>query len=151
MDRVYSIEERVILIVREFVHDLKGKEPFPSHLSDYSFRLRAKLVELVNQFPSDANARNFAFDSALEGILKSLESAINGANLEDKKEIERLIQTLEKTNEVLKNFLYSDQIRDKQTLSKVSGKIGEWIEGLRMELNRRFGGLWNRIKSLFGK
>ena len=151
MDKVYSIEERVILIVKEFTQDIGGKEPFPSLLSDYSFRLKAKLVELVNQFPSDANARNSAFDSALDGILKSLEEAINRANLEDKKELERLIKTLEKTNEVLKEFLYSDQIKDKQTLSKVSGRIGEWIERLRLEFNRRFGGLLNRIKSLFGR
>lgn len=151
MDRIYSIEERVILIVREFVEDLPQKEPFPSLLSDYRFRLKSKLVELINQFATDTQARNVSFDSALEGVLKSLEESINKADLEDRKSIERLIRTLEETNEVLKEFLYGDHIRDKSTLSKVSGRIGQWVESLRMEYKRRFGSILSKIKALFGR
>lgn len=150
MEKVYSIEERVVLIVEEFTRDLPSKDPFPSYLSDYRFRLKAKLVELVNQF-SDLQARNATFDSALEGISKSLEEAINRANLESKEELKRLIKILEETNEVLKEFLYGDSIRDKSFLSKTTGKIGEWIENLRVEFNRRHGGILNFIKSLFGR
>ncbi|MCS7277503.1 MAG: hypothetical protein NZ531_01505 [Aquificaceae bacterium] len=151
MDKIYSIEERVVLIVQEFTKDLGSKEPFPSLLSDYRFRLKSKLVELLSQFPTDAQARNVSFDSAIEGILRSLEEAINRTDLNNKEELIRLIRTLEETNEVLKEFLYGDQIRDKSTLSRVSGKVGEWIENLSMEFKRRFGGLINWIKSLFGK
>ncbi|MCS6998170.1 MAG: hypothetical protein RMH93_03010 [Aquificaceae bacterium] len=151
MEKIYSIEERVILLVEEFLTDLSSKEPFPSLLSEYRFNLRSKLIQLLSQFPNDAQARNASFDSALEGIVKSLEEAINRANLQEKKELMRLIKTLEETNEVLKEFLYGDQIRDKSVLSKVSGRIGEWAEKLNIEFRRRFGGLINRIKSLFGR
>ncbi len=150
MEKIYSIEERVVLIVQEFVSDLE-REPFPSLLSEYRFRLRSKLVELINQFPTDVGARNASFDSALEGILKSFEERINKANLENKRELERIIRTLEETNEVLKEFLYGEQIRDKSVLSKVSGRLGEWSERLKLEFRRRFGGILNRIKSLFGR
>ncbi len=150
MEKIYSIEERVVLIVQEFVSDLE-REPFPSLLSEYRFRLRSKLVELINQFPTDAGARNASFDSALEGILKSFEERINKANLENKRELERIIRTLEETNEVLKEFLYGEQIKDKSVLSKVSGRLGEWSERLKLEFRRRFGGILNRIKSLFGR
>jgi hypothetical protein len=36
-------------------------------------------------------------------------------------------------------------------LSKVSGRLGTIAEELRLEVSRRFGGLFNRIKKLFGK
>ncbi|MFN3471269.1 MAG: hypothetical protein ACK4ZR_01510 [Aquificaceae bacterium] len=150
MEKVYSIEERVVLIVKEFIQDLSGKEPFPSYLSEYRFKLKAKLLELTNQL-TDPQTRNATFDNALEGIIKSLEEAINRANFDNKEELKRLIKSLEETNEVLKEFLYKDQIRDKSFLSKVVGRIGEWIEGLRVEFNRRHGGLISFIKSLFGR
>ncbi|MDW8096629.1 MAG: hypothetical protein RMI44_00690 [Aquificaceae bacterium] len=151
MERIYSIEERVILIVEEFTKDLSSKEPFPSLLSEYRFNLRSKLLQLLSQFPTDPQARNASFNSAVEGILKSLEGAINRVDLQNREELKRLIRTLEETGEVLKEFLYSDQIRDKSALSKTSGKIGEWAENLNTEFKRRFGGLVNRIKSFFGK
>ncbi|MFN3871130.1 MAG: hypothetical protein ACK4MW_06585 [Aquificaceae bacterium] len=150
MERIYSIEERVILIVKEFVQDLGNKEPFPSHLSEYRFKLKAKLLELTNQL-TDPQTRNATFDNALEGIIKSLEEAINKVNFDSKEELKRLIRSLEETNEVLKEFLYGDQIRDKSYLSKVVGKIGEWVENLSMEFKRRYGGVINFIKSLFGR
>lgn len=151
MDRIYSIEERVVLIVREFFTDISSKEPFPAQLSGYRFTLKSKLVELLEQFPTDQRARNASFDSAVEGILRSLEEAINRANFENREELKRLIKALEETNEVLKEFLYSDKIADKTLLSKTVGKIGEWIEKLSLEFRRRFGGLISRIKALFGK
>ena len=52
---------------------------------------------------------------------------------------------------MLREFLYTDHIRDKSLLSKTSGRIGEWVENLRMEFKRRFGGFINFIKSIFGK
>ncbi|MCS7171393.1 MAG: hypothetical protein N3D14_04820 [Aquificaceae bacterium] len=150
MEKIYSIEERVVLIVEDFISELTSKEPFPSLLSEYRFNLRSKLLQLLSQFPNDQQARNVSFDSAMEGILKSFEEAINRADLGNKEELKRLIRTLEETNEVLKEFLYGDQIRDKSQLSKVSGKIGQWVESLNVEFRRRFGGIINRIKSLFG-
>lgn len=151
MDKIYSIEERVVLIVEEFMKDLGSKEPFPSHLSEYRFRLKSKLVELVNQFPTDIQARNSSFDSAVGGILKSLEEAINRLDFENKEELRRLIKSLEETNEILKEFLYGEQIKDKSVLSRVSGKIGEWVENLQMEFRRRYGGIINFIKSFFNR
>ncbi|MCS6876239.1 MAG: hypothetical protein NZ526_05340 [Aquificaceae bacterium] len=151
MDKIHSIEERVILIVEGFIKDLPSKEPFPLLLSEYRFRLKSKLVELIGQFPDDPRARNASFDSALEGIAKSLEEAINRANLQNREELKRLIKTFEETNEVLREFLYNDQIKDKSMLSKTSGKLSEWVENLEIEFKRRFGGIFNRIRSLFGK
>jgi len=58
---------------------------------------------------------------------------------------------VEKTNELLKEFLEGDRVKDKSVLSKVSGRLGTITEELRLEINRRFGGLFNRIKKIFGK
>jgi hypothetical protein len=142
MEKVYSIEERVVLIVEEFLDNVKEKEPFAYYLEDYRFRLRAKLVELL---------ATPAFDSALEGMLKCIEARINKLDLENEKELRRVLEAVEKTNELLKEFLEGDKVKDKSVLSKVSGRLGTIAEELRLEVNRRFGGLFNRIKKLFGR
>ncbi len=142
MEKVHSVEERVILIIEEFLEGVKEKEPFAYHLEDYRFRLRAKLVELL---------ATPAFDSALEGMLKSIEDRIDKLDLENEKEVRRVLEAVEKTNELLKEFLEGDKVKDKSVLSKVSGRLGTIAQELRMEINRRFGGLLRKIKKLFGR
>lgn len=151
MERVYSIEEKVRLIVEEFFDDIKAKEPFYSCLDDYSFRLKAKLSELLTQLMPDYESANRSFDSALLGIYTYLEKRINVANLEDRKELERLIKALEETNRVLMSFMYDERIKDKGTLSKVAGSIRDWAEALSVEFKRKFSSFWTKLKSLFGK
>ena len=63
MEKVYSIEERVVLIVEEFLDNVKEKEPFAYYLEDYRFMLRAKLVEPL---------ATPVFDGALESMLKCI-------------------------------------------------------------------------------
>ena len=144
MDKVYSIEERIVLIVEEFFEDIHRKEPFAQHLEDYRFRLRSKLIELLAQ---QTDSRGF--DSAINGIMACIERQINRIDLENEKELRRVLETLEKTNELLKEFLEGDRIKDKTVLSKVSGRLGTLTEELRMEINRRFGGLLKKLKRLF--
>ncbi|MCI4459052.1 MAG: hypothetical protein JHC21_05480 [Thermocrinis sp.] len=142
MKKVYSIEERIVLIVGEFLDNVKEKEPFVCYLEDYRFRLRAKLVELL---------ATPAFDSALEGMLKCVEAHINKLDLENEKELRRILEAVEKTNELLKEFLEGDRVKDKAMLSKVSGRLGTIAEELRLEINRRCEGLLDRIRKLFGR
>jgi hypothetical protein len=62
----------------------------------------------------------------------------------------RTIRGLEAINEVLKELLYDKQIQDKKSISHLSGYIGGSIERLKKEYKRKSGGLFNKIKSLFG-
>ncbi|WP_448583746.1 hypothetical protein [Thermocrinis sp.] len=150
MEKILSIEEKVVLIVEEFFEDIKDKEPFAYYLEDYRFRLRSKLVELLTQF-TDSRSANVSFDSAIEGILAYIEKRLNSIDFENEKELRRFLEGIEKTNELLKEFLEGDRIKDKSVLSKVSGRLGMLAEDLRMEINRRFGGLLKRIKRFFGR
>jgi hypothetical protein len=84
-------------------------------------------------------------------MLKCIEARINKLDLENEKELRRVLEAVEKTNELLKEFLEGDKVNDKSVLSKVSGRLGTITEELRLEVNRRFGGFLNRIKKLFGR
>jgi len=150
MERILSVEEKVVLIVEEFFENIESKEPFAYHLEDYRFRLRSKLLELLTQF-TDSKSANASFDSALEGILVCVEKRLNSVDFENEKELRRFLEAVEKTNELLKEFLEGDRIKDKSVLSKVSGKLGMLAEELRLEINKRFGGLLKRIKRFFRK
>ncbi len=151
MEKIYSIEERVIIIVKEFMDDISSKEPFNLEISEYRFRLRSKLIELINQFSTDAQTMNASLNAALVGIERYLEDRINRTNLDSEKELKRIISALEETNKVLKEFLYKDNIKDKSYLSKLSGKIGYWVEILNLEFKRRFGGIFNKIRKILGR
>ncbi|WP_448588110.1 hypothetical protein [Thermocrinis sp.] len=148
MEKIYSVEQKVVLLVEEFFEDIKNKEPFAYHLEEYRFRLRSKLFELLTQF-TDSRSANASFDTAIEGILAYIEKRINRIDLENERELRRFLEALEKTNELLKEFLEGDKIKDKSVLSKVSGRIGTLAEELRMEIRRRFGGIFGKIKKLF--
>ncbi len=151
MEKVYSIEERVVIIVKDFMEGIKSKEPFNSQLMDYRLRLRSKLIELLTQLASDRQTATVSFNSALEGMERYLEERINRIDLESEEELRRIIRALEETNGVLKEFLYGDEVKDKGVLSRVSGRIGQWVSALSLEFNRRFGGLWSKIKRLLGR
>ena len=151
MYKIYSIEERVLLIVKDFMDNINLKEPFVYELSQYRFRLRAKLLEILNQLSNDTDIANKSFNSALEGIERYLEERINRIDLNSEEETKRVLRALEETNVVLKEFLYKDIIKDKSTLSRVSGKIGQWTQAIELEVKGRFGGILRRIKKLFGR
>lgn len=151
MEKIHSIEERVVIIVKEFMDDINSKEPFNVEISEYRFRLRSKLLELINQLAGDPQTMNTSFNSALMGIERYLEERINRADLDSERELKKLISTLEETNQILKEFLYKDSIKDKSQLSRLSGKVGHWTEVLSLEWSRRFGGLLSKIRRLFGR
>ncbi len=148
MEKDYSIEEKVVIIVKDFMEDIKTKEPFNFQLMDYRLRLKSKLMELLTQLISDRQFATVSFNSALEGMERYLEDRINRIDLECEEELRRTIRALEETNEVLKEFLYRDEVKDKGVLSRVSGRIGQWVSTLDLELKRRFGGILRKIKKL---
>ncbi|MEZ0361125.1 MAG: hypothetical protein ABWK04_04385 [Hydrogenobacter sp.] len=149
MDRVPSIEDSLVSIVENFFKDIDKKEPFYMELSQYRFSLKSKLTQILSQFAGDYETGSKSFNSAVEATWKALEDAINKLNLENEKELERATKVLEQTNEVLKEFLYEDRIKDKGSLSAVSGRIGDTLERLSYEMRRR-SGLIKRIKKLLG-
>ncbi len=150
MEGVPSMEERVVIIVEEFFKDIDKKEPFETQLMDFRLRFRAKLLEIITSFPTDPEVANRSLDYALEGIEKVIKKEIDKVNLESEENLFRTVRILQTINEVLKEFMHEDRVKDKRRLSSLTGLIGNTIERLKAEYKKRFGGFFATIKRLFG-
>ena len=144
------MEERVVIIVEEFFKDIDKKEPFETQLMDFRLRFRAKLLEIITSFPTDPEIANRSLDYSLDGIEKVIKSEIDKVNLESEEALYRTIKALQTINEVLKEFMHEDRVKDKRKLSSLTGYIGNSVERLKSEYKKRFGGLLAGIKRLFG-
>lgn len=149
MDKVYSIEDSITMIVEDFFKDIDKKEPFNTELSQYVFVLKSKLLQILSQFSGDYDTGSKSLNSAVEALGRALENAINGIDLQQEKQLERAVKVLESTNQLLKEFLYDERVKDKETLSLVTGKVGDMVEKLGYEMRRR-SGLMKRIRGLLG-
>lgn len=149
MDRVLSIEDSVVSIVKDFFRDIDKREPFYTELTQYKFMLKSKLTQILSQFGGDYETGSKSFSSGVEAIWKALEDVVNKVDLEKEKQLERVIQALDATSQVLKEFLYDERIKDKETLSTLLGRIGETTDRLSYEMRRRTN-ILKRIKKLFG-
>ncbi len=149
MDRIPSVEDRVVLILEEFFARMQDGDAFETELAEFRLRLRAKLLEVVTSFPTEPEVASRALNQAVEGmeavVKKNIDSLDHGSEIH----LMRAIRTLETLNEILKEFLYEDRVRDKKSLSSLSGYIGGILERLRREYRRRFGGFLNSLKRLF--
>ncbi len=145
MDKIPSIEDRVFTLLEDFFKDIHKKDPFAIELSQYKLNLKSKLLEIINQFETS----NKSFNSALEALNRFFSNSINKLDLENERELERYIQALEGTNQVIKEFLYEGRLKDKSVLSRVSGKIGEMVEKLSYQQRRR-SSLFRRLKKALG-
>ena len=150
MEEARSMEDRVVLIVKEFFRDIEAKDPFESELMDFRFKFRAKLLEIITSFPTDEEVANRSLNYALDGIDKAIKEEIDKINLESEEIMFRTIRTLRVVNEVLKEFMHEDRVRDKRKLSGITGYIGNTVERLKSEYKKRFGGLFAGIKRLLG-
>jgi len=150
MEGVPSMEERLVVIVEEFFKDIDKKEPFETELMDFRLRFRAKLLEIVTSFPTDPEVANRSLDYTLDGIERVIKKEIDSLNLESEEVMFRTIRTLRVVNEVLKEFMHEDRVRDKRKLSSITGFIGNSVERLKSEYKKRFGGLIAGIKRLLG-
>ncbi len=150
-DKVLSMEDRVILIVREFFEEIDRAEPFENNLVDFKLKLKAKMLEVITAYPTDNSYANRSFDTVLEGVDKTIDEFLNKLDTENEEAMLRFIKTLEGINEILKEFLYEDRIQDKKRVSSLSGKISNTVQKLRLMWNKKFGGILRKIKSLFGK
>ncbi len=150
MNNVQSMEDRVILIVREFFDEIDKKEPFQTELMDFRLRFRAKLLEIVTSYPTNPELANRTLNYAVEAVERIIREEVEKVNLEDEESLYRTIETLKVVNEVLKEFMQEDRVKDKRKLSSLTGFIGGSIEKLRREYRQRFGGILNSIKRLFG-
>ncbi len=144
------MEERVVVIVEEFFKDIDRKEPFETQLMEFKLRFRAKLLEIVTSFPTDPDIANRSLDYALEGIEKVVKKEVDNVNLESEEALYRSVKALQTINEVLKEFMQEDRVRDKRRLSTLTGFIGNSIEKLKGEYKKRFGGFLAGIKRIFG-
>jgi hypothetical protein len=149
MDKVYSIEDSITMIVEGFFKDIDKKEPFNTELSQYVFMLKSKLLQILSQFSGDYETGSKSLNSAVEALGKALENAINGIDLQQEEQLERAVKALEGTSQLLKELLYDERVKDKETLSLVTSKIGDMVEKLGYEVRRR-SSLIKRIKRLFG-
>ncbi|WP_457600143.1 hypothetical protein [Hydrogenivirga sp.] len=150
MEGVPSMEERVVVIVEEFFKDIDKKEPFETELMDFRLRFRAKLLEIITSFPTEPEVANRSLDYTLDGIERLIRQEIDSLNLNSEEVMFRTIKTLRVVNEVLKEFMHEDRVKDKRKLSAITGFIGNTVERLKSEYKRRFGGLLTSIKRLFG-
>ena len=150
MEGVPSMEERLVVIVEEFFKDIDKKEPFETELMDFRLRFRAKLLEIITSFPTDPEVANRSLDYTLDVIERIIKKEIDSLNLESEEVMFRTIRTLKVVNEVLKEFMHEDRVRDKRKLSSITGFIGNAVERLKSEYKKRFGGLVASIKRLFG-
>jgi len=150
MEGVPSMEEMLVVIVEEFFKDIDKKEPFETELMDFRLRFRAKLLEIVTSFPTDPEVANRSLDYTLDGIERVIKKEIDSLNLESEEVMFRTIRTLRVVNEVLKEFMHEDRVRDKRKLSSITGFIGNSVERLKSEYKKRFGGLIAGIKRLLG-
>ncbi len=150
MDRIPSLEDAVISMVREFMDSIEEANPFDTHLMEFRLKLRAKLLEIYTSFPTDPEVANRSLSYAVEGIGEVLKEKMNGIDLDSDESIYRTVKTLETINDIIKEFMYSDSIKDKKALSSVSGYIAGTVENLRREYRRRFSGIKDRIKRILG-
>jgi hypothetical protein len=149
MDKVYSIEDSITMIVEGFFNYIDKKEPFNTELSQYVFMLKSKLLQILSQFSGDYETGSKSLNSAVEALGRALENAINGIDLQQEEQLERAVKALEGTSQLLKELLYDERVKDKETLSLVTSKIGDMVEKLGYEVRRR-SSLIKRIKRLFG-
>ena len=150
MDGVQSMEDRVVLIVREFFEDIDRKEPFQTQLMEFRLRFRAKLLEIVTSYPTNPELANRTLDYALDAVERVIKEEIEKVNLESERSLYRTIETLKVVNEVLKEFMHEDRVNDKRKLSSITGFIGNAVEKLKQEYRSRFGGFIRSIKRLLG-
>ncbi len=150
MDNVQSMEDRVVLIVKEFFEDIDRKEPFQTQLMEFRLRFRAKLLEIVTSYPTNPELANRTLDYALEAIERVVKEELDKVNLESETSLYRTIETLKVVNEVLKEFMHEDRVNDKRKLSSITGFIGNAVERLKQEYRNRFGGLIKSIKRMLG-
>ncbi len=144
------MEDRVVVIVEEFFRGIDTKEPFETELMDFRLRFRAKLLEIITSFPTDPEVANRSLDYTLDGIERIVRQEIDNINLESEEVMYRTIRALKVMNEVLKEFMQEDRVRDKRKLSSITGFIGNTVERLKSEYRKRFSGLIAGIKRLFG-
>ncbi len=150
-DRVLSMEDKVIIIVREFFEGLDRSEPFENNLVDFKLKLKAKLLEVITSYPTDMKYANRCFDSVLDGVDKTIDQFLNELDVENEEVMLRFIKTLEGINDILKEFLYENRLQDKRKVSSLSGKISNTVQKLKLMWNKKFGGFIRKIKSIFGK
>ncbi len=150
MDRIQSLEDRVIGMVGEFMDNIESFEPFENHLTEFRLKLRAKLLEIFTSYPTDKDVASRSLSYAVEGIGEILKEKLSSVNTESEETLYRTVRTLETINDILKEFMYSKDIGDKKVLSSVSGFIASSLENFRREYRKRSGGVLNFIKALFG-
>jgi hypothetical protein len=107
------------------------------------------LLQILSQFSGDYETGSKSLNSAVEALGRALENAINGIDLQQEEQLERAVKALEGTSQLLKELLYDEKVKDKETLSLVTSKIGDMVEKLGYEVRRR-SSLIKRIKRLFG-
>jgi hypothetical protein len=150
MERVQSVEDAVVGLVREFMDNIESMNPFETHLMEFKLRLRAKLLEIFTSYPTDRELATKSLSYAVEGIGEVLRDRLRGINTDSEEVLYRTVRTLETVNSIIKEFMYSKEIEDKKVLSSVSGFIASSLETLRKSYGRKTGGVVGFIKGLLG-
>ncbi len=150
MGRFPDMKDGVVSLVRDFFAGMEGREPFETELMEFRLRLRAKLLEITTSFPTEPQLVNRNLNYVLSALEEALREEVEQVDLSSEISLQRAMKTLSVMNDVLKEFMYEDRIRDKKQLSSLTGFIGRSIERFKGEHRKRFGGaLTGFLKLLF--
>ncbi len=150
MGRFPDMKDGVVSLVRDFFASMEGREPFETELMEFRLRLRAKLLEITTSFPTEPQLVNRNLNYVLSALEEVLREEVEQVDLSSEISLQRAMKTLSVMNDVLKEFMYEDRIRDKKQLSSLTGFIGRSIERFKGEHRKRFGGvLTGFLKLLF--
>jgi len=141
MGRFPDMKDGVVSLVRDFFAGMEEKEPFETELMEFRLRLRAKLLEITTSFPAEPQLVNRNLNYVLSALQEVLREEVEQVNLASETCLLRTVKTLSVMNDVLKEFMYEDRIKDKKQLSSLTGFLGRSIERFKGEHRKRFGGV----------
>jgi len=149
MERSLDMKDGIVLLVREFLETIEVREPFETELMEFRLHLRAKLLQVATSFPADPPLVNRNLNYVFSALQEALAEGMEKVNRSSEVSLLRTIKTLSVMNEVLKEFMYKDSIRDKKQLSALTGFIGASVERLKGEHKKQFGGLMAGLRKIF--
>ncbi|NPB07679.1 MAG: hypothetical protein GXN96_01970 [Aquificae bacterium] len=142
-----SVKEEIKLTILSFAGGIENREPFTSELVQFRLTLKAQILKTLT-LTNDADVRERLMGEVIEGVNEAITEVAKSLNYERENLMERQALFLESINEVMKEFLDSDELHDKHELSQLTSRIAKIIERLHLELKEKRGGILKRLRSL---
>ncbi len=120
-----DIKNEFVILIESFMKDnINGDTP-TQKANNYKYALKQKIHYVISAYSYDKKMLNDVFDSIIESILKEFERNVFGRALDQKNKV-----LIESTAYVLSPYMSSNDIKNKNTLSKL-------LESIESELKRK--------------